>query len=184
MTQPTLTTERLVLRPFTLADAPDVQRLAGAREVASPTQNIPHPYEDGMAEQWISTHAEAFANDQRVSFAITQREDGALCGAIGLGINRPHQHAEMGYWLGLPYWNRGYTSEAARAVVRYGFEVLDLHRIFARHMTRNPASGRVMQKIGMAYEGTMRQHGLKWGAFEDLACYGLLRDEWRAAHEK
>lgn len=130
-----------------------------------------------VAAQWISTHAESFANNEQATFAITQREGGMLCGAIGLIIHRADRNASLGYWLGLPYWSRGYMTEAAQAVVQYGFNELDLHRIYATHITRNPASGRVMQKIGMTCEGTMRQHVLKWDVFEDLAYYGMLRSE-------
>lgn len=175
--RPTLDTPRLILRPFALTDAPDVQRLAGAREVASTTLNIPHPYTDGMAEQWIATHQEAYARGEFVIFAIVLRANQALIGATSLHIHRPHVQAELGYWIGTAYWNRGYCSEAAQAVLRYGFDVLGLHRIHASYMTRNPASGRVMQKIGMTYEGCLRQHVQKWGIFEDIAIYGILRSE-------
>ena len=89
-------------------------------------------------------------------------------------------HGELGYWLGVPFWNQGYCTEAALAVVQYGFEVLRLHRIYASHMIRNPASGRIMQKIGMTYEGCQRQHVQKWGVFEDLATYGILQSEYVA----
>ena len=175
--RPTLETVRLVLRPFTVADAPDVQRLAGEREVASTTLNIPHPYEAGMAEQWINTHHEVYESGEGVNFALVRRADHALIGAIGLRLQPPQARAELGYWIGIPFWRQGYCTEAAQAVVRYGFEVLSLHRIYATHMTRNPASGRVMQKLGMTYEGCARQHVQKWGVFEDLAMYGILRSE-------
>ena len=179
--RPTLSTARLVLRPLTMADAPDVQRLAGEREVASTTLRIPHPYEPGMAEQWISTHQERYERGELVNFAIIRRTDNTLIGYIGLHINPHHAHAELGYWLGIPFWSQGYCTEAARAVVQYGFEVLRLHRIHAAHMTRNPASGRIMQKIGMAYEGCLRQHVQKWSVFEDLATYGILQSEYAAS---
>ena len=178
--QPTLETARLVLRPFTAEDAPTVQRLAGAYEVADTTANIPHPYPDGAAAQWIAAHGDSFASGSSVTFAIVDRESGELCGAISLGINRRHRRAELGYWLGVPYWNRGYMTEAAIAVLTYGFTDLDLHRIYARHYTRNPASGRVLQKLGMTYEGTQREHMQKGKRFEDLANYGILRHEWSA----
>jgi len=176
--RPTLETIRLILRPFTLADAPEVQRLAGDRAIASTTLSIAHPYEDGMAERWISRHQDAFEQGTQYSFAITRRVDGALLGAIGLHPTPAHRHAELGYWIGVPYWNQGYTSEAAAAVLGYAFTVLRLHRVFAKHVTRNPASGRVMQKIGMTYEGTLRGHTLKWDVFEDVAVYGILAGEW------
>ncbi len=178
--RPTLETARLILRPFTLADAPEVQRLAGAREIASTTLNVPHPYEAGMAERWINSHQAAFEQGTQYSFALTRRADDALLGAIGLHHTPAHRHAELGYWIGIPYWNQGYTSEAAEAVLGYAFTVLDLHRVFAEHLTRNPASGRVMQKIGMTHEGTLRQHIQKWGVFEDVAVYGILQEEWAA----
>jgi ribosomal-protein-alanine N-acetyltransferase len=81
--------------------------------------------------------------------AIVLRETTELCGAISLGINQRHQHAELGYWLGVPHWNRGYATEATTALLSYGFTTWQFHRIYARHFTRNPASGRVMQKLGM-----------------------------------
>jgi RimJ/RimL family protein N-acetyltransferase len=176
--RPTLNTERLVLRPFTLADAADVQRLAGDRAIASTTLNIPHPYEDGMAEEWIGTHQEEFEGGKSATFAIARAQDAALLGAISVAIRQQHRHAELGYWVGKPYWGNGYCTEAARAVLDYGFRVLDLNRIYARHLARNPASGRVMIKAGMQYEGCMRQHVLKWDVFEDVKFYGILRCEY------
>ncbi|MCU0495274.1 MAG: GNAT family N-acetyltransferase [Chloroflexaceae bacterium] len=176
--QPTLTTLRLVLRPFTLADAPQVQLLAGAFEVADTTLHIPHPYPDGLAESWIARHADEFRSRTAVTYAITTRETGELCGAISLSISQQHQRAEMGYWLGVDYWNRGYTTEAAGALLAYGFTSLNMHRVQAGHYGRNPASGRVMQKIGMCYEGTRREFLRKGERFEDIVLYGLLRSEW------
>lgn len=172
--RPTIETERLILRPFTLADAPAVQRLAGERDIASTTLNIPHPYPDGAAEEWIASHPERFAKGEALELAIVSRADNALVGAIGLEINQRHAHAELGYWIGRPYWGQGYCTEAAAAVVRYAFETLGLHRVHACHFRRNPASGRVMQKIGMVYEGCQREHLLKWDAFEDVVRYGII----------
>ena len=181
MTQrPTLLTTRLVLRPFAPQDAPRVQQLAGAAEIASTTLNIPHPYQDGMAEAWIATHPPQFQEGKQVTWAVTLRETGELVGAMGLALNPEHRKGELGYWIGVPYWGQGYCTEAAHAVVAYGFWKLGLNRILARHFARNPASGRVMQKIGMKQEGLLRQDVVKWGAYEDMVCYGLLRDEYQA----
>lgn len=182
MSQPTLTTARLTLRPFVPSDAALVAELAGAREVADTTRNIPHPYLPEMAEQWISAQPAAFTAGSVVTFAISSRSDATLYGAISLRLALDDKRAEMGYWLGVPYWGKGYTTEAAAAIVDYGFSEWQLNRIYASHITRNPASGRVMQKIGMRYEGCLRQHFIKWGAFDDLAQYAILREEWPAAH--
>jgi len=178
--QPYLQTDRLILRPFSLDDAPTVQKLAGDKDIASTTLNIPHPYEDGMAEQWISTHKERFVKGELSNFAITLRSGGGLIGAVGLVINLLHERAELGYWIGKPYWNKGYCTEAAREVLRYGFEQLKLNRIHASFFTKNQSSGRVMEKIGMKYEGCFRQHVIKWGVFEDLKEYSILRSEYNS----
>jgi ribosomal-protein-alanine N-acetyltransferase len=174
MTQPTLRTTRLLLRPFGMGDASVVQRLAGAAAVADTTQNIPHPYEDGLAEAWIASHEPAYTRGERVVFAITE-QDGNLVGAINLNLRQEHHRAELGYWIGEPYWGRGYATEAAQAIIEYGFTTLALNRIVATHLTRNPASGRVMQKAGMRHEGVQRQHVYKNGRFEDLESYGIIR---------
>jgi RimJ/RimL family protein N-acetyltransferase len=177
ITQPTLDTPRLLLRAFTLADAPAVQRLAGDRAIADTTLNIPHPYRDDMAEAWISSHQPMRERGAAVTFAIVRRPDRELLGAIGLSLQLEQQRAELGYWVGVPFWNHGYASEAARAVVDWAFRDLPLHRIQAHHLARNPASGRVMEKVGMKYEGTLRGHVKKWDVFEDVLVYSILRSE-------
>jgi RimJ/RimL family protein N-acetyltransferase len=177
--QPTLETERLILRPFALSDAGDVQRLAGDRAIADTTKTIPHPYEDGMAEKWISSHPEVFDQGKGVTFAITLKPQGMLVGAISLlNMIKGHQ-AELGYWIAKPCWNRGFCTEAGRAVLEFGFGVLGLNRIHACHFSRNPSSGRVMLKLGMTHEGCRKQHIRKWDKFEDLELYGILKADWQ-----
>jgi len=176
---PRLETARLLLRAFTLEDAPDVHKLVGAREIADTTLNIPHPYEEGMAEEWISTHAERFEKGQATHFAITLRVDNSLAGGIGLHINPRFDRGEIGYWVAVHLWNQGICTEAAGEVLRYAFEELGLNRVQATHFSRNPASGRVMQKIGMLHEGTLRQYVRKLDVYEDLEMYSILRQEWQ-----
>lgn len=175
--EPEIKTNRLILRPFTLKDAGRIQELAGAREIAATTLNIPHPYENGMAEAWIGGHADAYVAKQAVHFAITRKLQRDLIGGIGMRLVLSHQRAEMGYWIGVPYWGQGFCTEAAGAILSYGFDNLRLHRIYAHHFTNNPASGRVMQKIGMIHEGCLRHHVLKWGVFHNLEIYGLTRSD-------
>ena len=175
---PTVETERLTLRPFGLHDAAEVQRLAGDRAIADTTLNIPHPYKDGMAEEWISKHQDAFTKGQGVTFAVVRKSDGSLTGAISLmGVAKGHQ-AELGYWIGKPYWNQGFCTEVGEAVLRYAFTELALLRVHGSHFARNPASGRVMRKLSMRHEGTRRQHVRKWEKGEDLELYGILKEEW------
>jgi RimJ/RimL family protein N-acetyltransferase len=176
--QPVLATQRLLLRAFDLDDAPAVQELAGARDIADTTLNIPHPYRDGMAEAWILSHQSMFRSGLLVNYAITLNTTRQLIGAVGLRIQRAHQRAELGYWIGVPFWRRGFCTEAAAATVDFGFRRLGLHRIHAAHLRRNPASGRVLQKIGMTYEGRLRAHVCKWDVFEDIEKYAILRYEY------
>lgn len=173
-----LTTERLILRPLTVDDAPTVERYAGAYEVALNTLRIPHPYPAGAAAEWIASHTQS-ANAH--VFAQTLRETGEMIGSIGLHMDLNHDSAEIGYWLGVPFWGKGYVTEAARAVVGWAFATLPLNRIHAGHFTRNPASGRVLQKLGMKHEGTHRQSIKKWGEYLDIEMYAILRGEWSGA---
>lgn len=175
---PTLHLDRLLLRPFRLEDAKVVQQLAGDRYIAEMTLNIPHPYEDGVAEKWIETHNKNFNEDRLLELAIVHKEDNYFIGAISIGINKNYNHGELAYWVGKKYMNNGYCTEAAKGIVKYAFEEMKLNRIFSRHLGKNPASGKVMKKIGMQYEGLLRQHVTKWGQHEDLLYYGLLREEY------
>ena len=184
MTQiPTINTERLVLRPFQLDDAAIVQRLAGAWEVADTTGNLPHPYEDGMAESWIAGHEESFKAGETATFAVILAPAGSLVGAIGLTLDQGYQ-GELGYWIGLPFWGKGYCTEAGRAMLVFAFNDLKLQRVHAQALKRNPASAKVMQKLGFSYEGTRRQHVLKWGKPEDVVLYGLMKVDYLATLEQ
>lgn len=175
---PRIETARLRLRALAPSDAPTVQQLAGEREVAMTTANIPHPYPDGMAEAWIATHAEHWRDRRALVLGITLRTTGELVGCIGLRLETVHEKAELGYWVGRPHWGRGYASEAARALVAYGFETLGLMRIQAHYMAHNPASGRVMEKAGLRFEGRSPAAMKKDGRFVDLVFHGARRDQW------
>ena len=177
--QPELRTARLLLRPFRTDDAEDVRRLAGDYAVADTTLNVPHPYEPGMAEDWIDSHAPGWEAGELAVYAVTLADSGELIGAISLQVDGEFRRANLGYWIGRPYWNRGYCTEAARALADFGFDTLQLNRVHASHLARNPASGRVMAKIGMRREGVLREHTRKWDRYEDLVICGLLRRDRR-----
>ncbi len=169
-------TTRLKLRPYTEADIPQLVPLITTREVAATTLRIAHPYTEQDARDFIANACDA----GKIWLAITLRSDGRQIGGIGLRLEPQHEHAELGYWLGVPYWGKGYATEASKAMVRYGFEQLQLHRICASHFKHNPVSGKVLVKVGMRYEGCRREHLRKWGQFIDLELYGILRQEWQA----
>ncbi len=174
--QPVLETERLRLRPFCLDDAPRVRDLAGDPAIARTTLHIPHPYPEGAAERWIATHASTYYGGGGATFAVCLK-DGALIGCAGLGATPAHRRAELGYWIGVAWWNQGYCTEAARAVIAFGFREMGLHKIASRHFASNPASGRVMEKAGMAREGLLRGHFCKDGAMQDSVEFGTLNPD-------
>jgi ribosomal-protein-alanine N-acetyltransferase len=174
-----LRTARLLLRSFEREDVPAIVRLAGTNEVAATTVNIPHPYAEDDARGFVAKASEDFRAGRSVSFAISISPGRELCGAVGLHIAEAHSHAELGYWIGVPFWGRGYATEAANAAVAFGFETLCLHRIYAHHFAGNTASQRVLEKIGMRHEGRSRHHIQKWNQFIDTENYGLLAEEFR-----
>jgi len=176
--QPTLTTERLILRPFSTDDGPRVRALADDRDIAVFTLELPHPYREGMADEWIAAHREQYENGENIVYAVVLAESRELVGSVSLKLNRRHERGELGYWIGKVYWGKGYATEACRELIRFGFETAGLNRIGAFHFTRNPASGRVMEKVGMRFEGTLRQAVKKWGCFEDVNLYAVLRADF------
>ena len=175
--RPTLTTQRLVLRPYREEDAADVLRVAGDRAIADTTMRIPHPYAHSDAVAFIARQQENFAGGRSIQFAMTGGADGERLGGIGLEIDPDHASAELGYYVAVPHWGKGYAFEAAAAVVAYAFEVKHLNRVHAHHMSRNPASGRILQKLGMRHEGTLREHIMKWGVPENVEVYAILASD-------
>ena len=116
-----------------------------------------------------------------VIFAITNSADNAFMGDIGLRVNERFNRAELGFWLGEPFWNQGYMSEAIPAVIKFGFRELKLHKIVARHLPNNPASGRVMIKNGMIKEGELKDHVRRKGKYLSLIQYRLTKPEYETA---
>jgi RimJ/RimL family protein N-acetyltransferase len=175
-----LLTPRLLLRSFKSEDVPAIVRLAGVKEIAATTLNIPHPYAEDDARSFLAKANEDFRVGHSVSFAISILPEHELCGAVGLHIADAHRRAELGYWIGVPFWGKGFATEAASASVAFGFETLHLHRIYAHHFSGNTASQRVLEKIGMRHEGRSRQHIRKWDRYVDVENYGLLAEEFRS----
>lgn len=176
--RPVLETARLVLRPYRPADAADLQRLAGDRRIAATTATIPHPYPDGAAEAFIGAQDARWRDGTHLTCAITERGVDSLVGAVGLVFAAEHARAELGYWIAVEAWGRGYATEASVALCDYGFATLGLHRIEARHVAGNPASGAVMRKLGMQQEGILRGYKAKWDTLHDLVVCGVLAGEW------
>jgi 8-oxo-dGTP diphosphatase len=167
-------TARLILRPPREADAPDIERYVSDPDVALKTANIPHPYPKGGALAWMRAASEA-------TFVIARREDDALVGAIGL-MPRGDGTAELGYWIGKPFWGRGYASEAAQAVVAHGFARLVLRAIEAGAKPDNAASIRVQEKAGLSFDREEMRPMPARGGPQVQPVRRITFDQWCAAN--
>ena len=167
----------VALRRLAPADAAHVQHLAGEREVAEMTALIPHPYPDGAAEAFVEAQAREWDAGREYSYAIAAGDD-PLVGIVSLRP-APAERENLGYWIGRPYWGRGYATAALRTMIALGFSLLDVEKLTASHLERNPASGRVMEKCGMRLIDTgEREHR---GAAETFCVRGITREEWERA---
>ena len=170
---PELTTPRLVLRELHVKDVPRLMELLRDEEV---TRYIG----GGLVKHNVRGRRKAFAAGREIRWGICERERGTLIGVMDLQpINRGNRNAELGYWLGRAYWGRGYMTEALQAVLDYCFNEMNLNRVYGDHFAENPASGRVMLKCGLRYEGTHRQKVYMNGRFFDLLEYAILREEYK-----
>ncbi len=177
---PTLFTKRLILRPYILSDAERVETLASDRQVAEMTAAIPHPYPEGLAVTWISRHEEKAAEKGSYTFAVVLKSTEELVGTLTFRIDQEDHKAELGYWFGVPYWGNGYCTEAAERMVEYGFEEAGLNKVWAAAMTKNAASIKVIQKLGFEHEGTFKQDAFKFGVYENMEYYGLLKEQYKS----
>jgi len=177
--RPSLETSRLCLRVPRLTDAPAVVELAGDIRVASTTALIPHPYALTHALEWFDYIRDDFDSGAGSTFLLERLDQPGAIGSIGLLIAADRVTASAGYWIGFPYWRNGYATEALREILRHGFEDLGLLRIDACHMIGNPASGRVMQKAGMHFDGVIAQGCRRGDQLFDKVTYSLFVDQWR-----
>lgn len=166
----------VLLRRFRGEDASPVAALCGDPAVATMTAAIPHPYTCAMAAEWIADQQRDPAPEH--TYAILRRADETLIGAVGL---RPVETEGdmLGYWIGRPYWGRGHATDAATAVLAFAFTLLNLDAVHARHLERNPASGRVLQKCGM-HEVRREDSPHRGGPPEPFRFWTIDRDAWFA----
>jgi RimJ/RimL family protein N-acetyltransferase len=130
-----------------------------------------------MAERWISSHQTIFYEERGIVYAVCLKK-AELIGAIDLRLNPERNCAELGFWIGRGYWNRGYCTEAARAMMAYGFGVLKCDKISARRVVGNLASGRVLEKIGMKREPLPPGHAKENGHSGSLLTYSVSRSSF------
>jgi RimJ/RimL family protein N-acetyltransferase len=172
-----LKTERLILRECTMDDFDDIHAYAADPEVVRFVSFGPNTESETTAflEQTIAAAAAVPRTD--FTLAVTRRDDGRILGGMGLALRNPTR-AELGYVFRRDAWGRGYATEAARAFVDFGFREMKLHRIHALCFPPNKASARVMEKLGMQYEGTLRELVHARDTWWDCLSYAILDREW------
>ncbi|MEN6372459.1 MAG: GNAT family N-acetyltransferase [Armatimonadota bacterium] len=172
-------TERLILRPLRQSDAPELFPLINDADVAQYMFRVPHPYPEDVLPEWLKKAEAAMKRKEQFEFAIITKETGKPAGVCSLdGISWENENAELGYWLGKPYWGHGIMTEAAKAVVTFGFDILGLERIYASCFEENKASAKVIQKAGLLYEGCSR-HGIKKNnEFINILKFGMIRADY------
>ncbi len=164
------------IRCIDRADLNDIARLANNFTIAQMTANLPFPYTLEHASTWLD-YVEATQNEH--VFAITGSNK--FMGVVGLVHEPEHARAELGYWLGAPYWNKQVMTAAAALTVGYAFSMLDIQKIYSRCFKPNKASARVLEKSGFVLEGCLRAHHIRMGVVQDVLCYGLLRSDYETA---
>lgn len=172
---PPLQTERLLLRRITMRDARDVYAISSDPRVSRYVLWHTHA---SLADSrdYIRGIQRSYRMDRPAPWGIELRDEHRMIGTIGyVWVQNENRSAEVGYSLGYDYWNQGYATEGLRRVIEYGFAELGLHRIEAQHDIRNPASGRVMEKAGMAREGTLRDRLYCKGEYITTDLYAIVR---------
>lgn len=162
------------VRHWRRTDVDSVAALANEWDIAKNLRDaFPHPYTRADAESWI---AKATSGDVPQAFAI--EVDGAAVGGIGFKMQTDIERcsAELGYWLGKPYWGRGLVTAAVRSMTKYAFEHLGLLRVYALPFTHNPASARVLEKAGFVKEGELRYAAIKAGQPVHMIMFAKTRD--------
>jgi ribosomal-protein-alanine N-acetyltransferase len=174
-----LQTERLTIRLVTGADLPVLLEI-NADDVV--TRHLPYESWRGMedAQAWFGRAVGRLAAREAAQFVIVLRESGRIIGSCLLfHFDEASGRAEVGYLLGREYWGAGFMAEAMRALVAFAFDPVGLRRLEAEIDPRNTASARLLERLGFAREGLLRERWDTKGEISDSGLYGLLRTEWR-----
>jgi [ribosomal protein S5]-alanine N-acetyltransferase len=176
----TITTKRLVLRPFIKEDLDKLISLGSERKIEESIVSIPTPHTEEVAESWIDNHARECEHGSGFHFAIAKVEDDSeLMGYIALNhVDRGNEEGQISFWIGEEFTNHGYTTEATKAVVEFGFSTLGLNRLVAYHMIHNVAASCILTKAGMSQEGQLRQRVRRRNTFHDVYVWSIIQSEW------
>lgn len=175
---PSLQTDRLTLRKIRISDIPSLLKYVNHKVISDNILNFPYPYLEDDAIFRMNFVLQGFKNEERYVFAIALKETDEFIGEIGIHLDKTNNRAEMGFWIGEPFWSKGYMSEAARRTLQFGFEEVGLNKIYATHFLANPASGKVLINCGMIKEAEMIDHYQHKGIYGSVLQYRLTKKEY------
>jgi [ribosomal protein S5]-alanine N-acetyltransferase len=168
-----LETDRFILRPPLKKDIPTIIKHLNQPVISQTTLHIPYPYSRKDAMIWVTKNKQEIIKGLSYTFAIIHKKTNQMIGAIGLHLNDEHNRAEVGYWIAVSHWNQGVATEALIRILEFGFLKLELNKIYATHLVKNPSSGRVMIKAGMTREGKLIEHYRKGEEYITVIQYGM-----------
>jgi [ribosomal protein S5]-alanine N-acetyltransferase len=165
----------VTIEPVALKHAAVLEHLISDPAVAEPTSNIPHPYPVGGAEEWITRSVKE--REAGTSYCFSILAAGEFVGVVSI-LNVAERQGEIGYWIGRPYWGRGYVTLAGRQVLLVGFGELGLSKFSGKCLARNTGSYRVLEKLGFQLTGFTEIEKPKWSTPERVAEFVLSREQW------
>jgi len=172
--------KKVRLRIVKPSDAEAIYRNIKDKAMVQWTSHIPHPYPRPLADQYMRLCRRLWRVGAQYTFSVFSKETGELVGLTGLmRVNGKHKNAELGYWVGKKYWNRGYATEAVGLILQFGFKQLKLERIYAGTYDKNMPSQKVLQRCGFKHEGTMRKAVYRYRGWHDMYNYGILKSEFK-----
>ncbi len=174
-----LETERLLLRPFSVDDAEAVYNNWASDPEVTKYLSWPTHTSIEVTRNVRFLDAENYEKPDHYNWAIVLKELGEPIGALSGYVEEDVDAVHLGYCIGKPWWRQGITSEAVREILRFFFEEVEVQRVSAFHDPENAASGAVMRKCGMTYEGTLRRHDRSNRGIVDKASYSILREEYQ-----
>lgn len=176
---PEITTQRLILNQPVETDRKNLLLyLNETPEFAENTLSMPYPYTNESADFWFKMSQEGFEKKDAFIFAIRDKETLKLMGGIGLHLTPQHHKSEVGYWIAKPFWNKGYVTEALKAVLKFAFEELKLNKVYASYYPHNPASGKIMEKCGMKHEAFLKEEYYTLGRYLDVNRFSILKSDY------
>lgn len=176
---PHLLTPRLMLKPIHKGQAETLSVLANEPSIANNTANLPSPYTLEVARDFIDSAEEKYLAGDTLALGTHLRDTGELIGLVSIRLSTRHHSGLLGGWTAVEYRDRGYAVESACGLMHFCFNELALNRIGGQCFSRNKASERVMEKIGLVYEGRLQGALLKNARYEDVSLFGVLRENWR-----